>query len=108
MNTNTQTHFRNATITDSKTQSVQENKLNAFWKDAEFNRFGIIPVTLLLVACIGGFAASYGAGGSAFRLGMVAFPSIVALALMLAVAPMRLIFWSTAIAIILDLFVLIF
>jgi hypothetical protein len=105
---NTQTHFRNATIADSKTQSVYENKFNDFWKNAEFNRFGIIPVALLLVACIGGFAASYGAGSSAFRLGMVAFPSIIALALMLAVAPMRLIFWSSAIAIILDLFILIF
>lgn len=105
---NTQTHFRNAAIANSDTQSAQKKSLNNFWKDAEFNRFGIIPVLLLLVACIGGFAASYGAGVSAFRLGMVAFPSIIALALMLAVAPMRLIFWSTATAIILDLFILVF
>ena len=105
---NTQTHFSNATIANADTQSVQKKTLTDFWKDVEFNRFGITPVLLLLVACIGGFAASYGAGDSAFRLGMVAFPSMVALALILAVAPMRIIFWSTAIAIILDMFILIF
>lgn len=105
---NTQTHVGNSAMAGSKTQSISEKKSTTFWKDAEFNRFGIIPVLLLLVACTGGFAASFGAGDNAFRIGMVAFPSIVALSLMLAVAPMRLIFWSSAIAIILDLFILIF
>lgn len=105
---NTQTHYSNATIANAQSQVSQQKTVTDFWKNAEFNRFGIIPVLLLLVACTGGFAASYGAGDSAFRIGMVAFPSIIALSLMLAVAPMRLIFWSSAIAIILDLFILIF
>lgn len=79
-----------------------------FWKKAEFNRFGIIPVLLLFVGCIGGLAASYGAGESTIRLAMVAFPSIIALALILAVAPMRLVLVSSIIAILLDLIVLVF
>jgi hypothetical protein len=105
MNTQMKAHQAHLSA-KAETSTNQSNE--AFWKKAEFNRFGTIPILLLLVGCIGGFAASYGAGESTIRLAMVAFPSIIALALMLAGAPMRLVFWSSGIAIILDLFLLIF
>lgn len=104
---NTQAKAQNVTISKSKNVSEEINHTH-FWKKAEFNRFGIIPVLLLVVGCMGGFAASYGAGESTVRLAMVAFPSIVSLALMLAVAPMRLIIWMSSVAVMLDLMVLIF
>lgn len=92
----------------STTEVNKNHSEDNFWKKAEFNRFGIIPILLVIVGCMGGFGAAYGAGESTVKLAMVAFPSIVALALMLAVAPMRAIIWSSAIAIVLDILVLIF
>lgn len=73
-----------------------------FWDRMEFNRFGIIPIVLLLIGCIGGIAAGFGAFADLLRISLVAFPTIISLALILAVSPMRVIFYSAAIAIICD------
>ena len=79
-----------------------------FWKKVEFNRFAIIPMLLVIIGCVGGFAAAFGAGADTFRLSLIAFPTIITLAITLAVAPMRWIFCASIIALILDVMVLIF
>jgi hypothetical protein len=79
----------------------------SFWKMIEFNRYGIIPMLLIFVVCLSGIAAGVGAPGSALQLSMVAFPTAIMLSLVLAVAPMRAIFFTAIIAVILDLLVLI-
>ncbi|MFY9309137.1 MAG: hypothetical protein WAQ28_08850 [Bacteroidia bacterium] len=105
---NTEAKVQRGRLSSAEAKATENKAVSEFFKNAEFNRFGIIPVLLLLVGCMGGFAASYGAGESAFKLAAVAFPSIIALAMMLAVAPMRLVFWTSAIAILLDLVLLVF
>ncbi|MDP1799924.1 MAG: hypothetical protein Q8L81_01135 [Bacteroidota bacterium] len=79
-----------------------------FWESIEFNRFGIISMLILFIGCIGGFAASFGAHGDVLKLALVVFPTIVALALILAVSPMKVIVYVSSLAIILDIIVLIF
>ena len=94
--------------TSVQNQSSKKETYSLFWGNVEFNRFGIISMLILFIGCIGGFAASFGAHGDIIKLAMIVFPTIIALALILAVAPMRLIIYLSTIAIILDLIVLIF
>jgi len=81
--------------------------LSDFWKMVEFNRYGITPLLLILMVCLSGIAAAFGAP-DALQIGIVAFPCCIALALVLAIAPMKAIIYTSVIAIILDLFILIF
>lgn len=81
--------------------------LTELFNDAEKNRFGIIPILIVILGCVGGTAAAFGAGNSAFKLGVVIFPTVIALALTLAVAPMRPILWVSVVAVILDLLILV-
>jgi hypothetical protein len=84
------------------------NSMTAFWEMLEFNRFGIISMLVVILGCMGGMAASFGAGANALKLAMIAFPTIISLALILAVSPMKGIMYLSVIALILDLIVLIF
>lgn len=94
-------------LTAASARPVSRNKAS-FWRQAEYNRFAIIPMLLVIVACMGGIAAGFGAKADALKIGLVAFPTIITLAFMLAVAPMRLIIWSAIIALLVQIAVLIF
>jgi hypothetical protein len=100
------------TMTKSLSKSIQAQLIvtrqSKFWNSLEFNRFGLIPLLLLIVGCIGGIAAAYGAQASILKLSMIAFPTIISLAMVLAVAPMRIIAFVSAIAILLDVAVFLF
>lgn len=71
----------------------------------EENRFGIICVTLLIVGCMGGLTMMYGAAQYTSTLISVVVPTMMTLSLLLAVAPMRLIYLAFALAVITDLIV---
>ncbi|MBI3518253.1 MAG: hypothetical protein HY062_02705 [Bacteroidetes bacterium] len=90
------------------TTTKQKNAVSPFWDALEFRRFGIISMLVVVLGCVGGMAASFGAGADALKLGLIALPTIISLALILAVAPMRAIVYSAAIAFVLDLIVLVF
>lgn len=94
--------------TTAKSTVTEKNKVSSFWEKVEFSRFGIISMLIVVLGCIGGMAASYGAHGDILQIAMIVFPTIIALALVLAVAPMRLITYVSAIAIVLDIIVLLF
>jgi|GEM_PF-1566771 len=79
-----------------------------FWNRVEAGRFAIIPMLLIITACIGGIAAAFGAAGSTFQLALTAFPTIISLALVLAVAPMKAILYLSAVSLLLDLLVVSF
>jgi len=81
--------------------------LSDFWKMVEFNRYGITPLLLIFMVCLSGIAAAFGAP-DALQIGIVSFPCCIALALVLAIAPMKAIIYTSVIAVILDLFILIF
>ena len=93
-----ETTVKNATL-DVTTKTAA----GTFWERMEFNRFGIIPIVLLLIGCIGGIAAGFGAFADLLRISLVAFPTIISLALVLAVSPMRVIFYSAGLAIACDI-----
>ena len=92
----------------AKTETSKVNSTSEFWEKVEFCRFGIMPMLLVIIGCMGGFAAGFGAQADVFKLATIAFPTIIALAFMLAVAPMRIIISLSAFALFLDLLVLIF
>ncbi|HEY1038675.1 MAG TPA: hypothetical protein VGF30_04680 [Bacteroidia bacterium] len=92
----------------TKTNVKTANKASKFWEVMETSRFGAIPIILTIVGCLSGIAAAFGAHGSTVELAFIAFPTIISLAMILAVAPMRTIFWLSSIAIVLDILVLIF
>ncbi len=89
-------------ISASKTVSHAQ-PMSAFWQKMEFARYGSIAMILTIIGCMGGFAASFGAGDNIFKIALVAFPTILSLAFMLAVMPMRLIVWSSSIAVLIDI-----
>jgi len=105
METSIKSNQKNNVSSNTKTQIGNTSN---FWKNAEFNRFGIISMAILFIGCIGGFAASFGANGDPLKLGMIVFPTIIALALILAVSPMKLIIYVCSLAIVMDIAVLIF
>jgi hypothetical protein len=78
------------------------------WKTIENSRFVIIPMLLIIIGCCGGIAAGFGAGDDAFQLALTSFPTIIALAFVLGVAPMKAIIYLSAAALLLDAFVLLF
>lgn len=96
----TQTTLASSSNSDSK------NTYALLWNKVEFSRFGIISMLVVVLGCVGGMAASFGAGDSIIKLAMIAFPTIITLALILAVAPMKVITYMSALAIILDIIVL--
>lgn len=87
----------------TKHETAKQEVLSTFWQKAEFNRYGIIAMVLTVLGCMGGFAASFGAGADIFKIALVAFPTILSLAFILGVMPMRLIVWSSSIAVLIDI-----
>jgi hypothetical protein len=80
---------------------------SGIWDTIEFNRYGIIAMLLVIIGCMGGFAASYSAGNNEYKIALIVFPTILSLAFILAVMPMRLIIWASTIAVLLDIALLI-
>lgn len=84
------------------TKNASEKSISTFWEKLEFYRFGIIPMLLFIIGCLGGIAAAFGAQSDILKLALVAFPTIISLALVLAVSPMRAIVFASAIAFLFD------
>ncbi len=92
---------------NSEIHGITTTHTSGFWNTMEFNRFGIIPILLLIIGCIGGIAAGFGAFGNMLTLSLIVFPTIICLALILAVAPMRAIMFSVGIALLCDVLALV-
>ena len=103
----TRSHSKGITEPISKSHAVTK-QLSPFWQMVEFNRYGIIAMLVLVISGMGGIAAGFGTGYDPLRLSLTAFPAAIALSLVLAVAPMKWIVWSTVIAFIIDCLLLIF
>ena len=86
------------TNSESKTSPLQN-----LYRNAEFNRFGIISGALILVGCMGGISVGMGAIASVYQLVLIVFSTMLTLAMILAVAPMKWIINLTFIALALDI-----
>ena len=94
--------------TSAQADSIQTIPEFTFWDKIEFNRFGIISMLVVILGCVGGMAAAFGALDNTWKLGMISFPTVISLALVLAVSPMKIIVYASSIALILDLIILFF
>jgi hypothetical protein len=101
---NTVTQHR--THQNTSIQRVNTSALERFIAYGEENRFGVICFALLIVGCLGGITMMYGAAHYTGMLIAVVVPTMLTLSLLLAVAPMRLIYLAFGLAVITDLFVL--
>jgi hypothetical protein len=91
---------------DTIVTKVNQNK--SWEEDAEFNRFGLISVILLIVGCLGGITVGMGAIDYIWSLILVIIPTMTTLSLLLAVAPMRYIFYATTVSIVIDIILLVY
>lgn len=72
--------------------------LNKIFYDQNTNRYGIISILLLFVGCGGGIAVGLGALDSVIQLILLVVPTMIALSMILAVAPMKAIIYTSVIA----------
>ncbi|MFP5471000.1 MAG: hypothetical protein ACLGGV_05345 [Bacteroidia bacterium] len=70
--------------------------------NAEFNRFSVISVVLLVVGCLGGLNVGLGGLNSTFQLIATVIPTMATLSFILAIAPMRLLLGTAILATIID------
>ena len=71
--------------------------------EMEFNRFGWISMTLLVVGCLGGVTVGMGAIENTLALIAVVIPTMITLSLLLAVSPMKYILTGAAVSVAIDL-----
>ena len=107
MNTAIKTHqpFLSATVTE-RTKTI--SWFTQLMEDFETNRFGIAPMLLVAMACLGGIASGFAVKGAEWELMAVAVSTAMVEILIIALAPARMIFWFSVIAFLVDLYVFIF
>jgi len=76
--------------------------------DANVNRYGISAILLIAVGCLAGAVVGLGGIDSVIQMSLLAATTMFTMAMILAVAPMKIIVWSGVIAITLDIVLLIF
>lgn len=74
----------------------------------EFNRFGVISIVLLIVGCLGGLTVGFGAVKEVWSLTLIVIPTMITLALLLAVAPMKSIMTAAISAVVIDLLMILY
>lgn len=72
----------------------------------ERQRFGLMVVLILVVGCLGGIAVGTGALTQVFSLIVLVFTTMLSLSMMLAVAPIKAIVYTSALAIFADLLIM--
>jgi hypothetical protein len=94
------------TFAAQKTKTrVNTIRFAPLWAALEFNRFGATPVFLTIAVCLGGFAAAVALPQSILLLGIVTVPTGLLLTMLIAIAPMRFVFWVFILCLLVDLFV---
>jgi hypothetical protein len=79
-----------------------------FFRNLEFNRFGLVSVILMVVGGLGGIAIGVGAHAYVATLILVIVPTMATLSLLLAIAPMRWILFAGAIGVLIDIVLIIY
>lgn len=91
----------------TQSRSIKKEK-SKLWEQAEFGRFAISPLILLVMCIMAGIAAAYGIVDSTFQLTLVVFPATISLALILGLAPMKVIVYCSSVAVLVDILVILF
>ncbi|NOQ74938.1 MAG: hypothetical protein GQ574_23195 [Crocinitomix sp.] len=72
----------------------------------ERNRYGVMVALMLIVGCSAGIAVGVGALTQVLSLSLLALTTMAALSMMLALAPIKTIVYTSAIAIITDIIII--
>jgi hypothetical protein len=90
-----------------KTELTGIKFIDNIFFDHDINRYGIISMLLLVVGILGGIAVGLGGINSTIQLVLLAFSTMAALSMILAVAPMKYIVYSSIIAVSIDLILIV-
>jgi hypothetical protein len=99
MSTITGTSF---VTTETRVKKEKKASTSTFWEGIEYSRYGITPMLILLVVCLSGIAAAT-VGSSVGQLFTVALSTVLALAMIISIAPMKVIAAFSAVTLIIDL-----
>ena len=95
-----------------KSHTISQTKTSdkiLFWKNLEFNRFGVIAFVLAIVACTSGITAGLFVDGNNFIQNiLVAAPTMFTLCMILAVAPLRWVIGAGIFALVVDVLLMMF
>ena len=89
-----------------KTELTGIKFIDKIFYDHDINRYGIISMLLLVVGCGGGIAVGLGGLNSTVQLMLLVVTTMAALSMILAVAPMKYIVYSSILAVIVDIIIL--
>lgn len=89
-----------------KTELTGIKFIDKIFYDHDINRYGIISMLLLVVGCGGGIAVGLGGLHSTIQLVFLVVSTMVALSMILAVAPMKYIVYSSIAAVVIDIIIL--
>jgi uncharacterized MAPEG superfamily protein len=85
-------------------QTLSATKTTDIWKNAEANRYGINMLVLALAIIPGSMAAPYAVNLGDWQCAMVLlFPSVFTLILVMGLAPIRMIVYTGAFALLMNL-----
>ena len=86
-----------------KTDTAHTENFSKNLENAEFNRFGLISLVILIIGCLGGITIGLGAINYTATLILVVVLTMLCLSLLLGVAPMKWIINSAILATIIDI-----
>ena len=89
-----------------KTELTGIGFIDKIFYDHDINRYGIISMLLLVVGCGGGIAVGLSALDSTIQLIFLVVTTMAALSMILAVAPMKYIVYTSIFAVIVDIVIL--
>ena len=93
------------TTTSINQQSVALSNMHttsAIWERAEESRYGINMLMLALTIALGSMAAPYAVNLGDWQFALVLFPTVFTLILILGLAPMKMIVYTGAFAIVMN------
>ena len=96
--------YQNKVKSTEKAESAQRSYFSL--ANLDRMRYGVMAVLLLLVGCGAGIAVGLGALEQVYSLIILAFTTMAALSMMLAVAPMKAVLYTSGIAITADVIII--
>lgn len=75
---------------------------------SEENRFAVVAIALLIVGCMGGVTVGLGAINNVLALTVVVIPTMATLSFLLAIAPMKWIYYAGFTSLIIDVLLILY
>lgn len=99
MDTIVKTGFATTKVEKTKAKTQTQS---AFWEEAEYSRYGLSPMILLVLVCVGGIAAAT-MGSNIPQLFLVSLATTLSLTTIIAVMPMKQVVIFSIVTLIIDI-----